>query len=198
MGNLTANTNIKEENIKKAEFEFMLDLKTSISKTPRDPELTFVRSSMLREDREIAADEYKPSIEKLSIRWGLVFVDDQIVVPIDLRRRLLDILHFGHFGITKMETEAKISWWPEKKNDIEIKVKDRTACLAPGKNLVYKLPKKHYGRLEKMTKPGQEIQIDYTGKLHKINIDGNVKILIAVNRFSKRPTVKICRTKNRK
>ena len=86
---------------------------------------------MRREDREITPDGYKSVFDKLSIRWGLVFVDDQIVVPIDLRRRLLDILLFGHAGMTKMETKAKKFWWPTKKSDIEMKLKDshRISCL---------------------------------------------------------------------
>ena len=143
MGKLTSDKKITEKNIKKAEFEFIMDLKTIISKTAADPELTHVRNSIRREDREIIPDGYKSVFDKLSIRWGLVFVDDQIVVPIDLRRRLLDILHFGHAGMTKMETEAKMSWWPTKKPDIEMKVKDCTACLASGKNSKYQLPSKH-------------------------------------------------------
>ena len=172
----------------------MMDLKTLISKTATDPELTHVRNSMRQEDREITPDRYKPVFDKLSIRWGLVFVDDQIVVPIDLRRRRLDILHFGHAGMTKMETEAKIFWWPTKKSDIKMKVKYCTACLATCKNLKYQLPSKHYGKLEKLTEPEQEIQIDFTGKLHNQKIHGDVQILIAVDRFSKWPTVKICKT----
>ena len=44
-----------------------------------------------REDRETIPVGYRTVIDKLSIRWGLVFVDDQIVVPVDLRRKLLDI-----------------------------------------------------------------------------------------------------------
>ena len=169
VGTLSTNKKATEENIKNAEFEFMLDQKTLISKTAIDPELTRVRSSMRREDRETAPEGYKPVFEKLSIRWGLLFVDDQIVVPIDLRRRLFDILHFGHSGKTKMETEAKIFWWPEKKNDIETKLKDCTACLASGKSWKYQLPKKYYGKLEQLTEPGQEVQSDFTGKLHKIH-----------------------------
>ena len=90
---------ITEDTIKKAEFEFMLDRKkTLISKTAIDPELTRVRASMRREDRDTTPDGYRPVSDKLSIRWGLVVMDDQIVVPVDLRRRLLDILHFGHAG----------------------------------------------------------------------------------------------------
>ena len=103
VGKLTANKKATEEHIKKAEFEFMLDLKTLISKTAIDSELTRVRTSMLREDRETIPDGYRTVFDKLSIRWGLTFVDDQIVILIDFRRRLLDILHFGHYGITKSQ-----------------------------------------------------------------------------------------------
>ena len=194
VGKLTANKKITEEHIKKAEFEFIMGLKTLIAKAAIDPELTRVRNSMRREDRETIPDGYRTVFDKLSIRWGLVFVDDQIVVPIDLRRKLLDIIHFGHSRITKMNAEAKIFWWPGMKQDIENKVKDCTACLASGKNLNYQLPKKHYGKLEKLTEPGQEIQIDFTGKLHNKKINGDVQILIAIDRFSKWPTVKICKS----
>ena len=88
VGKLTSNKKITEEHIKKAEFEFMMDLKTLIAKTAIDPELTRVRNSVRREERETIPDGYRTVFDKLSIRWGLVFVDDQIVVPIDLRRKL--------------------------------------------------------------------------------------------------------------
>ena len=93
----------------------MMDLKTLIAKIAIDPELTRVRNSMRREDRETIPDGYRTVFDKLSIRWGLVFDDDQMVIPIDLRRRLLDKLHFCHSGITNMTSEAKIFWWPEMK-----------------------------------------------------------------------------------
>ena len=198
MGNLTTNKKVTEENNKKADFEFMLDLKPLTSKTGIDMELTRVRSSMRRRDRETAPDRYKPAFEKLFIRWGLVFVDDQIVVAIDLRRRLLDILHFEHSGMTKMETEDKVFSWPEKQNDIETKVKDYTACLVLCEHLKYQLLKKHYRKLETLTEAGQEIQIDFTGKLHNKSIHGDVQILIAVDRFSKWQTVKVCKTSETK
>ena len=102
VGKLTTNEKATEDHIKKAEFEFMMDLKTLISKTAIDPELTRVRNSMRREDKKTIPEGYRTAFDKLSIRWGLIFIDDQIVVPIDLRRRLLDILHFGHSGTTKM------------------------------------------------------------------------------------------------
>ena len=97
-----------------------------------------------------------------------------------------------------MTTEAKIFWWPNKKQDIETKVKDCTACLASGKKLNYQLPKKHYGKLEKLSEPGQELQIDFTGKLNNKKLNGEIQILIAIDRFSKWPTVKICKTSETK
>ena len=144
----------------------MMDLKTLIARTAIDPELTRVRISMRREDREATPEGYKPVFGKLSIRWGLIFMDDQIVVPVDLRRQLLDILHFGHAGLTKMTAEAKIFWWPNITRDIENKAKDCAACLASGKNIKNQLPNSHYGKLKTLTEPGQEIQIDFTRKLH--------------------------------
>ena len=194
VGKLSGNQKITEHTIKNAEFEFMLDLKTQIPKTAIDPELTRVSASMRRKDRDRTPDGYRPVFDKLSIRWGLVFMDDQIVVPVDLRRRLLDILHFGHAGMTKTTAEAKILWWPDINRDIKNKVIDCIACFASGKNLKYQIPKNHYGKLEKLTEPGQEIQIDFSGKLHNKRINRDVLILIALDRFSEWPTVKVCKT----
>ena len=75
------------------------------------------------------------------------------------------------------------------------KVKDCTACLASVKNLNYQLPEKHYEKLlvEKLSEPGQEIQIDITEKLHNKNLSGGTQILIAEDRFNKWPTAKICK-----
>ena len=180
MGKLTSNKKITEEHLKKAEFEFMMDLKTLIAKTAIDTELTSVRNSMRREDRETIRDGYRTEFDKLSIRWGLVFVDDQTVAPIDLRQRLLDIIHFSHSGITKMISEARILWWPEMKQDIENKVKNCTACLASGKNLKYQLPKKTLRKTRKTnrTRPRNTNRFyrkitkqKYTGR--GTNIDSN-------------------------
>ena len=90
----------------------MLDLKTLISKTAIDPKMTRVRASIQREERDTAPEGYRPVFDKLSIRWGLVFVDDQIALPIDLRNRLIDIQHFRHSDTTKMLSNGKSSGGP--------------------------------------------------------------------------------------
>ena len=85
-----------------------------------------------------------------------------------------------------------------KRKDIEEKVKDCTACLATCRNLKYHIPKNQYGTLEKLSKSGQELQREITGKLHNKNLNGEPQILIAIDRFSKWPAAKICKTSDTK
>ena len=68
LGQLTSNKKITEDHIKKNEFEFMMDLKTLISKTAIDTELTRVRNSMRRGDRETVPGGYWKVFDKLSFR----------------------------------------------------------------------------------------------------------------------------------
>ena len=77
-----------------------------------------------------------------------------------------------------MTSEAKIFWGPAIKQGIENEVEDCTAFLASRKSLNCQLPKKHYRKLEKLYEHGQEIQVDFIGKLHNKTLDGEVQILI--------------------
>ena len=70
---------------KEPDFTFMLDLKIPTSKTAIDPEMTIVRAEQNAE-RDTAPEGYRPGFDELSIRWGLVFVEYQIAVLIDLRK----------------------------------------------------------------------------------------------------------------
>ena len=70
--------------------------------------------------------------------------------------------------------------------------------MSSGKNLKYQLTKNESGKLKTLTEPGQEFQIDFTGKLHNKKLNGENQLLIAVDRFSKWPTVKICKTSESK
>ena len=88
----------------------MLDLKTLIAKSSTDAELNRVRDAMPRGEKNTAPDQYRTVFERLNNKWGLTFNDDRIVVPTELRKKLLDTLHFGHAGTTRKTAEAKIFW----------------------------------------------------------------------------------------
>ena len=72
---------------------------------------------MRRKERDTAQEGNTPVFGKLFFQWGLVFLDDQIVGSIDLRRRKIYILHIGHTGTSKMLTEAEMYWMPGMRKD---------------------------------------------------------------------------------
>ena len=183
IGVVTEGKKATKETIKEAEMDFMLDLKNLIAKSKTDAELNRVKLALNREDRNMAPKHYRPHFENISSKWRLTFLNDKIVVPTELREKLLDTLHFGHAGTTKMIAGAKIFWWPNINKDIEEKVKNCIACLSSGKNLKYQIPKNENGKLKILTEPGQEIQIDITGKLHNKKLNGESQLLIAIDRF---------------
>ena len=198
IGSITEGKKLAEETIKKAEMDFMKDLKSLIAKSATDAELNGIKMALNRANRIIGPENYRSYFGNISSKWGLHFLNDRIIVPTELRKKLLDTLHFGHAGTTKMTAEGKIFWWPNINKDIEDKVKSCIACMSSGKNLKYQLPKNGSGNLKTLTEPGQEIQIDFTGKLHNKKLNGENQLLIAVDRFSKWPTVKICKTSESK
>ena len=86
----------------------MLDLKRLIAKSATDAELNRVNLAFNRDDRSMAPEHYRQQFENISTRGGLTFENNKIIVPIELRKKSLDTLHFGHARTTKMTTEAKI------------------------------------------------------------------------------------------
>ena len=149
---------------------------------------------MRREERDTAPKSLRTDFDKLSFRWGLVFVDDQITVPTDFRRRLIYILRFGHSKTTNMSFEAEMSWCSEMRKDIGQKVKICTACQATGKNFKYHSPKNQHGKLKIIPGPGQELQIDFSEKLHNKYLTAVPQILIAIDQFCEWPTAEYCET----
>ena len=162
----------------------MLDLKSLIAKSTTDADLNRIKLALTREDRSMAPEFYRQQIENISTKCGLTFVNDKIIVPTELRKKLLDTLHFGHSGTTKMTVEGKIFWWPNINKDIEDKVKSCVACLSSGKNLKYQIPKNASGKLKTFPEPGQIVHIDFIGKLHNKKMNAKNQLLIAVDRFS--------------
>ena len=133
IGAVTEGKQATEETIKKAEMDFMLDLKSLIGKSATDAELNRIKLALTREDRSNALERYRHQFENITTRWVLTFVNDKIIIPTELRKKLLETLHFGHAGTTKMTAEANIFWWPNINKDIEDKIKNCIACVSSGK-----------------------------------------------------------------
>ena len=68
MGKLTEDKKLSEDIITKAEYNFMLDSRSIISKSAIDPDMTRVRASMRREEGDTGSEGYRPVFDKLSIQ----------------------------------------------------------------------------------------------------------------------------------
>ena len=62
----------------------------------------------------------------------------------------------------------------------------------------YQILKNETGKLKTSTEPGQETQTHFSGNLNNQTLNGEHQILIAVDRFSKWLTVKICKSSETK
>ena len=186
----------QEDDIRAAELDFMLDLETLIKETAADPDLIEVQCCIKDNNTQAIPDDYKQVAKKLIHRWGITMMDDRIVIPKSLRYAALNALHFGHPGINKMCNDAVIFWWPNMRADIEKKAKTCSACLNAGKNLKTQLPSTEKSKLEPPKFPGEEIQIDFTGKLNSKLLDSSPVILVAVDKCSRWPVAKTCKNTN--
>ena len=77
--------------------------------------------------------------------------------------------------------------------DLEKKAKTCSACLNAGKNLKFQLPSTEKTKIETSKKPGEEIQIEFTGNIHNKKLQSSPYILIAVDETSRWPVAKICK-----
>lgn len=72
---------------------------------------------------------YQKCHKELSVQDFCVLRGDRVVIPEEGRDKILEILHDGHPGITKMKLLARsVVWWPEIDLDIENKVKACEMC----------------------------------------------------------------------
>ena len=101
------------------------------------------------------------------------------------------MLHQGHPASTRMEMSAEAFWWPGTFKDIRTKVENCTSCRISGKSLKFQISSTEKIRLDLLSEPNQELQLDFAGPI-KSKWKGDLYLLVAVDRFSKWPTVKIC------
>ena len=184
------------ERIKKAERDFALDLNLLANESAKDSKIMGTISAIENERPELIFNPYRNHQSHLITRFGLLFYNDRIVIPENIRGMMVSMLHQGHAATTKMELAAESVWWPGIYKDIRTKVEKCTACRLSGKSLITQLPTTEKFKLDLLSEPNQEIQLDFADPI-KSKSRGEIYLLVAVDRFSKWPTATICsRTDN--
>ena len=158
-------TNIGKTTLDRPKLDFMLDLETLIKETAVDPELIDLNCCLAENNTNLIPNDFRTAAKKLTLRWGIIMVDDRINIPKSLRYAALNALHFGHPGINKMCSDATIIWWPNLQEDNEKKLKTCSACLNARTNLKFQIPQtKKKLKIEPPKTPDEEFQLDSTGK----------------------------------
>jgi hypothetical protein len=83
-----------------------------------------------KEKRSSRTSPYWKHQNDLKVEAGTLFYKDRIVIPEDLRKWCLDLLHDGHFGISRCMSRAKETiWWPGITRQIEDTVNSCEICI---------------------------------------------------------------------
>lgn len=116
--------------------------------------MRFVREGWPQSFQSDELKHYKKNSEFLSVENGCLLMGTRIVIPTTLRRRVLDLIHLGHFGIQRMKQLARSAvYWPRIDSDIEELCKSCTSCqhhaIRPPKsaNHPWMVPEQAWSRL---------------------------------------------------
>ena len=111
-----------------------------MTETTNDPTLLKTLVCLERQQHELIPDEYQTHKRKLSSRFGLVFIEDKIIVPKNLRATVISLLHKDHPAINKMTLAARHFWWPRMTEAIQKKCETCLPCKMSGKNIKPNIP----------------------------------------------------------
>ncbi len=107
-------------------------LESLTSWTEKDPVLSWVRHMLASGWKDNTDAELKPYQQRhtqLSLHDGCVMWGSRVVIPPPGRERILDEVHEGHPGISKMKSFARcFVWWPRIDKALEEKIKLCDAC----------------------------------------------------------------------
>ena len=119
---------------------------------------------------------FKDRVLELSIQEGCVMWGQRVVIPETLRRKVMEILHEGHIGITKMKALARsFVYWPKLDSEIEEMTKKCKSCImtssanAEIKGHTWLTPSKPWERVH------MDFAEDFMGTNFLIVIDANSK-----------------------
>ena len=123
-----------------AETAHLLNFLSSAPITPsliadqstRDPVLSQVLRHLEMGWPDTVEDALRPYLSRkneLSVEKGCILWGTRVVVPMNLRRKVLQMLHKGHVGIVKTKSFAKrCVYWPGIDQDIEQTVRTCSVC----------------------------------------------------------------------
>ena len=180
-----------EQAVRETEKNFSTGLQLIMTETTNDPSLLKTLVCLERQQQEMIPDEYQMVRRELSSRFGLVFMEDRIIVSKNLRTTVISLLHKGHPAINKMTLAARHFWWPKMTEAIQKKCETCIPCKMSGKSIKPNIPSTEKNNLPPVNSPNEEIQLDLIGPITDNN--RRFHILLSIDRYSKWPAASFCK-----
>ena len=102
-------------------------------------------------------------------------------------------LHHGHPGQKAMLDVSRYLWWRQMPKEIVNVAAECISCTRYGKNAKYIIAKNASKPLPLISQPGRELPLDYAGPFEDTK-GKKIYLLVAIDRYSKFPSVKITKT----
>ena len=187
-----------EETIKRAEKHFALDLPLLVDETARDIKILNAIAGIEKQQLDSIFYPYRPHRLHLSTRIGLLFSNDKIVIPENMRTTITDLMAWITVTsqLQKWTNQPKLSGGLACTENYKKKRNHARIAGPQVRTLLHKSRQRKKNILEILTEPNQEIQLDFAGPI-KSETRGDVYILVAINRFSEWPTAQICKSTER-
>ncbi|XP_054287952.1 uncharacterized protein K02A2.6-like [Macrosteles quadrilineatus] len=146
--------------------------------TQSDPDLRDIYQSLIR--GEPIHHPMSSNEQEWSIQLGCLLKGNRVVIPKQLRARILKELHEAHVGIVRMKGLARsYVWWPKIDADIENMTLNCLGC----QRVQHESPKAPVHHWEYPSRPMQRIHVDFAGPFY-----GHYFLLI-VDAYSKWPEI---------
>lgn len=157
--------------------------KATAESVPLQKVIKFTHTSWPQNKKQIVDDtaaEFFVHRNSLQCIQDVLFFGDRPVIPSRMRQKILEELHEGHPGASRMQGLARSQcFWPGITHDIESFVKNCAGCAtnskSPTKELLHPWPTPD--------KPWQRLHIDFAGPVN------NDMFLVVVDAFSNWPEV---------
>ena len=122
---------------------------------------------------------------------GCLIYDNKLFIPNKLKGILLKTIHNKHPGQAGMLALAQLTWYPHIHSDIVAQAQACRHCTEKGQNLKPIISKTQVGNLPSLSKPNEEVQMDFADPIpFKDNALSN-NILVTVDRLSRYPHAEV-------
>ena len=118
--------------INSSEWPSSITIDELLNKTKMDKQIQLIKTNIhhKRPPTDKQFDYYRENWSEFSItKEGILLKEDQIVIPLSLKQRLIDAVHEAHQGLTKTKRFLRtIAWFPNMTKAIETKITDCWPC----------------------------------------------------------------------